>query len=545
MSRFAHLVLALTLLAGCGKEPVEPPEPPPSGEADSVERPAEPAKRSAKKKPLPAMEPEPPEAGHGHGPAAVKTGDGWLKLDKSMEGFTVEMPAVPESTADPSVTPFGGEVRILKHVAMGPRDSAFIVAHHPLVEQLVDFGDAGKAMDAVANTALAGMGGKLVEQQPFTLAGYQGRDIRGAATLMGVEFSVRVRILFVGYHSYQVMALTRKGDEALAERFFKSFMLTEGAKKMAATGLDLWRRAKSKSGQLSVLLPGDPEHSSESVDTAQGKVSVPTLSLLGKYPPAAYTLSEVPIRAESDDPPEAVLDGWANRLPKPKPTTKLVKLPAKLGDYTGIDVRMEEPGAAVGGRRWGRAYIVDKTLVTMVYVPLTEQATAKEARRFLDSLQLQGKKLTPLTDFSPPGQGFAVSLPGEPEKKTRQLKGGAQETSYKAVSTDLGVIALLSRVAVAKDGTTDDKVLAYSVASTKKGAAGEVQERAVERVGVKGVELKYRSVSKKGNKIDNFVTVFVRDGVLYRLHIGTLGTIDLVEARANAATISDSFRLLR
>ena len=155
----------------------------------------------------------------------------WTEFRSEEGRFAVLMPEKP--TSQTSTFEFS-QGRLEEHV--------FTAAHRPLVclVTYTDFpkpmfvtGDSDGLFGSVRDQFIKEMGGKLASENPLTLDGYPGREIK-IAMFRG---EVRVRMFLVGERLYLLALINMEkpfASDEEANKFFASFKLNSATKTIAA-----------------------------------------------------------------------------------------------------------------------------------------------------------------------------------------------------------------------------------------------------------------------------------------------------------------------
>jgi hypothetical protein len=149
-----------------------------------------------------------------------------------------------------------------------------------------------------------------------------------------------------------------------------------------------WKAFTSKEGKFKVLMPGTPKQEKLDAESDFGKgVLHMNVVQLGKtmyganYSDFPAEIKKFPIKQILDSSRDGAVDNLKGKLAKEKDI--------KLDKYPGREVQIE-----VGeGKQLFRArvYLVDQRLYQVVVFGTKEEATSKEAEKFLDSFMLTGK----------------------------------------------------------------------------------------------------------------------------------------------------------
>ena len=156
----------------------------------------------------------------------------WQTVDRSADGFTVQMPAAPSETQIPAYSENG----VVEQVPMieatidagnGGTDSTYAVAwaDNPPVEQAAGE-DAEKTLDMARDGALGRTQTSLVSESHREIDGHRSREFVARNAEGGI---LNGRLILAGTHLYMLMATfpgTEEWREEDVHRFFESFRLT-------------------------------------------------------------------------------------------------------------------------------------------------------------------------------------------------------------------------------------------------------------------------------------------------------------------------------
>ncbi len=153
----------------------------------------------------------------------------WQTVDRSQDGFSVDMPLDVKSIEVPAYNERGGTEQVKMLFANPDAQTTFAIswADHPPVTRAS--GDqVEQTLDTARNDALARTQSTLVSESRGTVQGYPMRDFSGRNAGGGV-FSAR--LVLAGPRLYMLIA-TFPADSARREqdviRFFNSFKITGG-----------------------------------------------------------------------------------------------------------------------------------------------------------------------------------------------------------------------------------------------------------------------------------------------------------------------------
>ena len=174
--------------------------------------------------------------GGGTNPGAGATA--WQTIDRSADGFKVQMPAAAVSETEiPAYNADGGaeQVPMIEATVDGPNGGAqngglettYAVAwaDNPPVEQAAGE-DAEKTLDMARDGALGRTQTSLVSESHREIDGHESREFVGRNAGGGI---LNGRLILAGTHLYMLMATfpgTEEWREEDVNRFFESFKLT-------------------------------------------------------------------------------------------------------------------------------------------------------------------------------------------------------------------------------------------------------------------------------------------------------------------------------
>lgn len=167
----------------------------------------------------------PPQAGQ-TGPAPIV----WEKIDRSSDGFKVEMPTGVQQTQVPAYTENGGEEPVQMTFSNPNADTTFSVswADDPPVARASQR-SAEKTLEMARDDALNRTQTALVNESAATLDGHPARDFTAQNANGGAMSS---RLIYAGQRLYMLTAVfpsagARRDDDVT--RFFNSFVISAPA----------------------------------------------------------------------------------------------------------------------------------------------------------------------------------------------------------------------------------------------------------------------------------------------------------------------------
>ncbi len=164
--------------------------------------------------------------GKGGGPGGANQTN-WETVDRSSDGFTVEMPAAATETQIPAYNVDGGAEQVpMIEATLDPATTYAVAwADNPPVEQAAGE-DAEKTLDMARDGALGRTQTSLIGESKSDRDGYKVRDFLARNAGGGI---LNGRLILTGTHLYMLMATfpsvsARHQDDV--DRFFDSFKLT-------------------------------------------------------------------------------------------------------------------------------------------------------------------------------------------------------------------------------------------------------------------------------------------------------------------------------
>jgi len=167
------------------------------------------------------------------GPAGGNAGGaqmGWQTVDRSADGFKVQMPATPGQTEVPAYTGGGVMEQVEMIEASVDPDTTYAVAwaDNPPVEQAAGE-DAGKTLDMARDGALGRTQTTLVAESRNERNGRPSRDVLARNASGGI---LNARLILAGTRLYMLITTFPSASarrDADVDRFFNSFTMTAAA----------------------------------------------------------------------------------------------------------------------------------------------------------------------------------------------------------------------------------------------------------------------------------------------------------------------------
>jgi hypothetical protein len=154
----------------------------------------------------------------------------WQLVDRSPDGFRVQMPAGSDETLIPAYNELGGVEQINMITAMPGAETTFAVAwsDHPPVERASN-GNAEKILDQARDGTLARTHTVLTANTKTRIDGYPVSEFSARNQQGGV---LNERLILAGAHLYMLIAAFPSASaqrNADVNRFFDSFTLTQAS----------------------------------------------------------------------------------------------------------------------------------------------------------------------------------------------------------------------------------------------------------------------------------------------------------------------------
>ena len=151
-----------------------------------------------------------------------------------------------------------------------------------------------------------------------------------------------------------------------------------------------WQDFSSDAGKFTVSMPATPKETSQSVDTAAGKIDLHLFTAQVGTSAYLVSYSDYPADMMSQADPAKVLDGAMNGAVTNVSGTILssqdVTLDGNPGKDFTADGKITKPG---DGSVRGRIYLVKNRLYQIIIVGLKDQIPAADADKYMQSFKLK------------------------------------------------------------------------------------------------------------------------------------------------------------
>jgi len=379
------LALSFALAPACREAPPEiaPPEVSASTTPTDTNEPAQDVAPSASEE---ASAPTPPPST-----------DGWRTLAPIGEGFSVEVPSVPERKVSEVKGAQGHTAEIVQY-NIGHGDTFFVVSASPLIEQLTKHGNQELALDRTLASQIDQPGRTVRFRKPITLGDATGREAEVDFVIEGQPVRLRIRLYLHDVRIYQALAIwpvTPDMTETPAdvERFYASYKLTHDVSPDAKP-IDLWQRFAVPELGLEVELPKKPAFEVVGGGNFLGGESVDTMSAFTEFPPSTYSIERVTVpEGAAEDSDKALLGKWKKALAASAPDLKFTT--DESADLLGLKgkrfvVKKTVEGHPVEGYMIGVVERPEGAAPRVIVASMwaaDPSAGEAEAKRFFESLE--------------------------------------------------------------------------------------------------------------------------------------------------------------
>lgn len=176
--------------------------------------------------------------GKGANPGEPRGHAAWQTIDRSADGFKVQVPAAASETQIPAYTGSGVVEQVEMIEAQVAPDTTYAVAwaDNPPVERAASE-DPEKTLDMARDGALGRTQTSLISESRGEIDGHASREFQARNAGGGI---LNGRLILAGTHLYMLMATfpgTEEWREEDVNRFFESFSLTNGGATTGASGI--------------------------------------------------------------------------------------------------------------------------------------------------------------------------------------------------------------------------------------------------------------------------------------------------------------------
>jgi TonB family protein len=415
--------------------------------------------------------PPPPPAPSGGIPGGIPV-NAWQEFKHEAGNFVVTMPGKPLEMSQ-TIESEIGKVPTKSFIAnLGRISFMAMYADYPIA---FDTPEAIKnGLDGSRDMILSKGRAKLISEKEILFKKYPGREITARIDL-GI---VRLRVYLVHQRFYMLMVAsqdandTKQLESEQAGRFLDSFQLIEDPKgapaniasisrfESAFENIDLppdfanrpisWREVPSPEFGFTIWMPSEPFRKKIPLNPNDQRLDI-QLWMARSESGVCQLMVQPFLSAPSDEATRGVLfknllEGVVGSGEMKLESEKAISLEG----YSGREYKMSmDSGVALG-----RAYIIGSNLYLMLGIADKDKKGSAEIARFFDSFRLTKKPdpapatgavspgSTPWREFSEPGHGFKVALPGEPKKETSYSSG---VMSYILLSAGDGITCLVTR----------------------------------------------------------------------------------------------------
>jgi hypothetical protein len=307
------------------------------------------------------------QAGQGAGAEPTGRGPAWRTYTAKKGDFSVKLPAKPDERDQHGMGQFGQlDVHV---VILQVEDVVYAAYYHdnpPIPEAsreayLVNMRDG----------TVRSHGGELLSEKRIVLGPHPGREFsmrapmdaavdvtptkpgqRKAERKIRLTVNYKIRMYLVGDRLYQLIAVAPVGNpfDREAETYLSSFRLTSGepAPEPPAAGVSAsWKPFESSDGAVRINLPGTPDETEETIDTAPRPRKIHRVVATAE--PSSYT-----VRYEDCDPaavrdPKSLLDFHRDEILAQSRGRLVREQKISLARQPGRELEIEAPGANDAG----------------------------------------------------------------------------------------------------------------------------------------------------------------------------------------------------
>jgi len=266
-----------------------------------------------------------------------------------------------------------------------PVGNAVYGAGHLDFRAKVKYSSAKQFYDEWLQSNVATVAGKVASDQEIKLGKYPGREVQ---IIHGEDgLIMRTRLFLVGQRFYQLLVVGTKEEVTSkdADKFLDSFRLTDSG--ISDESIQ-WKEFLSKEGRFKVLMPGTPEppKANNKNDAGKNDLKLNTVSVGS----TVYSAGHVDLPAMiKDSSVMQTYDRWLE-LTVAKLGGKVISdKEIKLGKHSGCEVLYDIQDVKTIFRI--RLFLIGQRLYQLNVIGPKDEATSKDADKFLDSFNVTGK----------------------------------------------------------------------------------------------------------------------------------------------------------
>jgi len=160
---------------------------------------------------------------------------------------------------------------------------------------------------------------------------------------------------------------------------------SEEAKSKSSEGAT-WKEFRSSEGAFSVLMPGTPEESTETLSTEIGPLNLHSFTVNQRERSYGVVYADYPEALVQNTDPEGILDGARDGAVAKVQGKLLSESFIDLDNHPGREIKVESSDRTATLR--ARVYLVNNRLYQTVWAGPKEDSSSEEVDRFLDSFEL-------------------------------------------------------------------------------------------------------------------------------------------------------------
>src|SRR5262245_3964343 len=511
--------------------------------------------------------PKPTPSGTITGVPPVMTVQPWQEFKHEAGNFSVTLPGKPFEMSQVIESEVGKVSTKSFIVQEGAITYTVMFSDYPIAFDTP--GAIKGGLDTSREMMLSRGKGKLVSEKEFFFKKYPGRELKAILNIG----AVRLRMCLVQQRLYIVFVVAQWTDDLKpletkqVDRFLDSFQLIEDPPAIPS-GVVSISRINSAFGNLSVApeldnrpvswrevpwpelgftvwMPSEPlrkkiplnpndQRLDIQIGIARGK---DTVCLLMAQPLHSAPTDEATRTIFLKIPLNAFLTGMSMKVESEKTIS--------FEDHSGREYNIHgELGTGIG-----RVYMIGTTIYLLIGISIKNNDGSEEIARFFDSFRLTKKPdpapvlgsvsagSTSLREFTEPGHGYKIILPGEPKKEISLSQG---VLVYTMISAGDGIICVVSRernpVAPFVQSQVDEFYKTYINMFAKAGNLEIIGETKIVHDGHDGREYKLKKFEATG-----VTRVFLIDRDAYS--VSAMAILPGVSEKT-IFTILDSFKLI-